>query len=123
MFGMPATQVRYFTGKTEDGFKWRTPKLRLRKVGRVPAPGDKLKIPTDLTPETFCAQIGGDCDDIADKFETIDEVFTHTTEQMKKNGVPCKQRKYILRCREQLRLGLLTFEYLKRRTVTDRCRD
>ena len=72
-------QIRYFTGKTEDGQKWRTPKLRMRKVGRVPAPGDNLKIPADLDVETFCKQIGGDCDDIADKFETLDELFTQTT--------------------------------------------
>lgn len=45
----------------------------------MPAPGDNLKIPADLDVETFCKQIGGDCDDIADKFETIDEVFTQTT--------------------------------------------
>ena len=49
--------------------------------------------------------------------------MTMTTGDMKGRGVPCKQRKYILRCREQLKLGVLTFEYLKRRTVTDRCRD
>ena len=39
---------------------------------RIPAPGLNLKIPEDLTPETFCKQIGGDCDEISDKFETID---------------------------------------------------
>ena len=42
---------------------------------------------------------------------------------MKKMGVPVKQRKYIFRCREQLKAGVLTFEYLKRRTVLDRIRD
>ena len=68
--------MRSFTGKTEDGFKYRTPKLRLRKVKRVPAPGFNLKIPEGLDPETFCRQIGGDCDDHADKFESIDEIFT-----------------------------------------------
>ena len=44
-----------------------------------PPPGLSLRAPTDLDVETFCKQIGGDCDDIADKFETIDEVFTQTT--------------------------------------------
>ena len=76
MMLLAPVQFMNFTGKTEDGFKYRTPKLRLRKVKRVPAPGDNLKIPDDLDPETFCQQIGGDCDDIADKFETIDEIFT-----------------------------------------------
>ena len=72
-------QAMAFTGKTESGFKYKTPKLRMRKVQRVEAPGLKLKIPADLDAETFCKQIGGDCDDIADKFETIDEVFNMTT--------------------------------------------
>ena len=43
-----------------------------------------LKIPADLDPETFLRQIGGDCDDVADKFETIDEIFTEGRELMKK---------------------------------------
>ena len=72
-------QMRTFTGKTEDGQKWRTPKLRLRKVKKVPAPGNNLKIPDDLDHETYCRQIGGDCDDISDKFESIDEIFTLDT--------------------------------------------
>ena len=76
MMLMAPVQFRTFTGKTEDGFKYRTPKMRLRSVKRVPAPGDNLKIPDGLDPETFCLQIGGDCDDVADKFETIDEIFT-----------------------------------------------
>ena len=56
-------QAMAFTGKTESGFKYKTPKLRMRKVQRVEAPGLKLKIPADLDAETFCKQIGGDCDD------------------------------------------------------------
>ena len=115
--------MRSFTGKTEDGFKYRTPKLRMRKVKRIAPPGENLKIPDDLDPETFCKQIGGDCDDIADKFETIDEIFTMDKWAMKERGVPIAQRKYIFRCREQLKAGVLTFEYLNRRTCTDRCRD
>ena len=46
--------LRCFTGKTEDGFKYRTPKLRLRAVKRIPPPGDNLKIPDDLDADTFC---------------------------------------------------------------------
>ena len=123
MWMLTSMPQRYFTGKTEDGYKWRTPKLRLRKVKRIPAPGLNLKIPADLDAETFLRQIGGDCDDIADKFESIDEIFTESTYHMKKRGVPVKQRKYIRRCVEQLRAGVLTFEYLGRRTCLDRVRD
>ena len=35
---------------------------------------------------------------------------------MKEKSVPIRQRKYILRMRELLRRGVLTFEYLQRRT-------
>ena len=81
-------QTMNFTGKTEDGHKYRTPKLRMRCVKRVPAPGDDLKIPENLDHEQFCRQIGGDCDDISDKFESLNEVMTLSRKEMKIRGVP-----------------------------------
>ena len=72
-------QARFFTGKTESGHKYKTPKLRMRRVNRVPAPGLNLKLPQDLDPETFCKQIGGDCDEIGDKFESLEEIFRLTS--------------------------------------------
>ena len=47
----------------------------------------------------------------------MDEVFDLSSKAMRERGVPTVQRKYILRCRELLRRGILTFEYLGRRTV------
>jgi hypothetical protein len=41
-----------------------------------PPPGLNLKIPEGLTAEQYCKQIGGDCSEYADKFETIEELFT-----------------------------------------------
>ena len=41
---------------------------------------------------------------------------------MKKKGVPTKQRKYFLRIKEDLKRGILTFEYLERRTALKPCR-
>ena len=35
-----------------------------------------LQLPKDLDAETFCRQIGGDCDDYSDKFESLEEVFS-----------------------------------------------
>ena len=87
-----------------------------------PPPGNNLQIPDGLDPETFCRQIGGDCEEYADKFEDIQQVFKLTTQEMKELGVPTHQRKYILRCRNMLKRGLLTFEYLGRRTCLDKCR-
>ena len=71
--------MRSFTGKTESGHKFKTPTLRMKVVNPVyPPPGLNLKIPEGLTTETFCKQIGGDCLEYADKFESIDEVFKLT---------------------------------------------
>lgn len=94
-------EARYFTGKTESGFKYKTPKLRMRTVRPVPAPGLHLQIPADLTPERFCRMIGGDCEEIADKFEdNIHAVFTESCYEMKRREIPTHQRKYIKRCVE-----------------------
>jgi len=41
---------------------------------------------------------------------------------MKKKGVPTKHRKYLLRIKEDLKRGILTFEYLERRTALKPCR-
>ena len=68
-------QSMLFTGKTESGFKFKTPKLRMRVVRPIDPPGLNLKVPDNLSAELFCKQIGGDCEEIADKFETIDQVF------------------------------------------------
>ena len=119
-----STPMRSFTGKTESGFKFKTPKLRMRVVNPVyPPPGLNLQIPADMTPEKFCKQVGGDCAEYADKFETIDEIFNFTSREMREKGVPPVQRKYLMRCREQLRRGILTFEYLGRRTCLEKVRD
>ena len=84
-FGLASTtlvpyQTRLFTGKTESGFRYKTPTMRMRRVNRItPAPGMNLQLPTDLDAETFCRQIGGDCDDYSDKFESLEEVFSLTS--------------------------------------------
>lgn len=86
-----------FTGKTESGFKFQTPKLRMRVVKPMAAPGLEFKIPEDLEVEGFLRQIGGDCEEYADKFESIEEVFNEDSLAMKTREIPTKQRKYIMR--------------------------
>ena len=68
----------------------------MRKVRPIEPPGLNLQIPEHLNPEMFCKQIGGDCDDYADKFETMDEIFSLGKWDMKKRDIPVKQRKYIM---------------------------
>ena len=64
--------ARMFTGKTESGFKFRTPKMRLKTVKPIfPPPGLSLKPPEDMTPQVFCRQIGGDCEEIYDKLRGL----------------------------------------------------
>ena len=66
---------RMYKGKEEDGFKYRTPKLRLRSVKPIAPIGLDLTAPEGWTPEKFCKKIGGDCDEHHDKFETMEEVL------------------------------------------------
>ena len=110
-----------FRGKTEPLHKFKTPKLKMHFTRPIyPPPGYNLQIPPDMTPQKFCRQIGGDCEEYAaEKFENIQEIFSMNGPKMKERGVPIHQRKYILRCVELLRRGLLTFEYLNRRTELD----
>ena len=70
--------------------------MRLRRVNVIDPPGLDLKIPEDLDPETFCRQIGGDCDEYHDKFDNIQQIFELQGWEMKKRDVPTKQRKYIM---------------------------
>ena len=107
-------------GKTESVHKYKTPKMRMLCTRPIyPAPGLNLIIPQDLDVQDFMRQIGADCHEYADKFEDINAVFKMTSMEMKAAGVPTHQKKYILRCVEQLRRGLLTFEYLGRRTCLE----
>mmetsp|Transcript_6408 Transcript_6408/g.7367 ORF Transcript_6408/g.7367 Transcript_6408/m.7367 type:complete len:99 (+) Transcript_6408:120-416(+) len=97
--------------------------MRMIRVNPIyPPPGLNLELPS-WTPEEYFLRIGGDCHDYADKFETLQEVFSLDSKEMRAKGVPCKQRKYILRTRELLRCGVLTFEYLGRRTVVGKIRE
>ena len=114
------TQMRWI-GKTESPHKFKQPTLRMKNVRRIfPPPGLDLRVPEGLEPEAFLKSIGGDCDEYADKFETMKDVMEMDSLKMKLQGVPTVQRKYILRCREQLRRGILTFEYLSRRTCLEK---
>ncbi|EGR31519.1 hypothetical protein IMG5_107380, partial [Ichthyophthirius multifiliis] len=98
----------------------RQPKLKCRTVQQIyPPPGLNLEIPKDWSSEEFLKRIGNGTSEFADKFKDIDQIFKFSSRQMKSKGVPCKARKHIQRIREQLRRGLITFEYLGRRTCLE----
>ena len=78
-----------------------------------------------MTPAIFLSKIGGGTNEYADKFETLKEIFEGNRvynlkkDKFKEKGLPPHHRKYILSKVEMLRRGVLTFEYLQRRTVTE----
>jgi hypothetical protein len=81
-------QVKFFTGKTETGWKYTTPTMRMKSIKPIyPPPGENLVIPSkkfkinflDWSPKIFCERIGGDCHEVADKFENIKEIFTSSS--------------------------------------------
>lgn len=97
----------------------------MNHVNRIyPPPGENLVLP-DWTVQHFFRKIGGDCEEFHENFSDLKEIMAITPYQMRKykKKVPCQQRRYILRCRNQLKKGILTFEYLNRRTCLDKVRD
>ena len=111
--------LRHFTGKTESGHRFTTPKMRFKCRRPIyPPPGNNLSIPEDLTPEQFLKQIGGDTEEYAEKFENVHDIVMTKKYRLKEAGMPTQQRKYIYRIRELLKRGVITFEYLSRRTCT-----
>ena len=63
-------QSARLVGKTESPHKYKTPKLKMKSVNPIyPPPGMNLKLPENLDVNTFFRQIGGDCEEYADKFE------------------------------------------------------
>ena len=53
-FQLYANCVKFFTGKTETGFKFTTPKLRMKSVSPIfPPPGENLEIPSKIENNIF----------------------------------------------------------------------
>ena len=69
----------------------------MRVVRPIAPPGLNLEMPKDMTPELFMKQIGGDCEEIHDKFETMEEIFNEDSWDLKQREIPVQQRKYIMR--------------------------
>ncbi|KAI7907308.1 IGR protein motif-domain-containing protein [Cokeromyces recurvatus] len=68
----------------------------------VPLPRGKIQ---DV--ESFMKAIGRNCEEVANKFESWDKLFTTNSQIMKKEmGIETKQRKYILSWVERYRKGI-----------------
>jgi hypothetical protein len=85
-----------------------------------PPPGLHLKADDSWTPQKYLKKIGGDTEEYADKFESVQEIFNCRTWELKGKGVPIRARKYILKVNEYFRQGVMTFEQLEKRTALPR---
>jgi len=82
--------------------KWTHPPVYIPKNKRKTVPTPRYGI----TKEIFLYKIGKNCYEYKDKFESWDKVFTLNSKQMKKLGIPTKQRRWILRWTEKYRQGV-----------------
>ena len=58
-------------------------------------------------PKSFLTAIGRGCQDVADKFQSWDHLFTVTSDQMKNDlGIATDKRRYILGWREWFKRGI-----------------
>lgn len=113
----------HFTGKTETGWKFTTPTLKMISCKPVPPPGFNITIPEGWDVKKFFEKLGGDLFEHADKFESLKEIFDNSNSKYYAlKELPTKQRKYLLRHITFMRRGLLTFDYLNTRTCVAPCR-
>ena len=73
----------------------------------------------------FFSKIGFGTKEFADKFKDLGEVFTANgvayfyKKILEEKEIPVQPRKYIMKCVDDMRRGLLTFEYLNRRIIPE----
>ena len=101
--------------------KFKDPRIRtFRDPPLIPPPGLQLTAEDGWTPQEYLKKIGGDTEEYADKFESVQEIFNCKRWELKGKGIPIRQRKYIVKVTEYFRRGALTFEMLKKRTAIPR---
>ena len=49
-----------------------------------------MEVPETLSLEVFCRQIGGDCEQVADKFDSMEEIFNLTSVDMRRREIPVR---------------------------------
>ena len=86
----------------------------------TPPPGLELKAKDGWTPAQYLKKIGGDTEEYAEKFESVQEIFNCKRWELKGKGIPPRQRRYILKITEYFRRGVLSFELIEKRTAASR---
>lgn len=74
-----------------------------------PAPASSL-----YSVDSFLSLIGKDCAQYASKFSSFEQLLSMKSEQMKKLGIPTKQRKWILMWAERCKMGLPIYTITKK---------
>jgi hypothetical protein len=101
--------------------RYKEPRLRTFVFPPVsPPPGLYLKADENWTPQKYLKKIGGDVEEFAEKFESVQEIFDCKRWELKGKGIPPRARRYILKVTEYFRQGVMTFEQLEKRTAAAR---
>ncbi|KAJ3325383.1 hypothetical protein HDV06_004242 [Boothiomyces sp. JEL0866] len=72
---------------------------RLQKLKYIPSHAK------DITPEEYLKSIGRGCEQIADKFESMEQLLSKSGEDLEAMGVKTRMRKYLLESLEWFRRG------------------
>lgn len=101
--------------------RYKEPRIRTFVYPPVnPPPGLFLKADESWTPQKYLKKIGGDVEEYAEKFETVQEIFDSKRWELKGKGIPPRARRYILKVTEYFRQGVMTFEQLEKRSAAPR---
>ena len=101
--------------------KCKEPRIRTFVFPPVtPPPGLHLRASESWTPQMYLKKIGGDVEEYAEKFETVQEIFDSKRWELKQKGIKPRARKYIQKVTEYFRQGVMTFEQLEKRTAAPR---
>ena len=57
---------------------------------RAKSSRSRMEVPETLSLEVFCKQIGGDCEQVADKFDSMEEIFNLTSVDMRRREIPVR---------------------------------
>lgn len=93
-------QSNYFT--TPSAVSSSSPNFSLSSFLKT----NRQPVRDEYTVESFLDTIGRNCKEHASKFTSFDQMLSMKSEQMKKLGIPTKQRKWILLWTERWRLGM-----------------
>ncbi|KAJ3269490.1 hypothetical protein HDV01_001374 [Terramyces sp. JEL0728] len=79
---------------------------RLQKIKYIPLHAKGIfTLTKDVAPAEYLKSIGRGCDQLADKFESMEQLLSKSSEELETMGVKTRMRKYLLESLEWFRRG------------------